>query len=142
MAPLLHRAAIKKKERTRMWANAQRDSRPSEYRSRPLLNAAVNWLTTATRVPCSNAANMGKRKTCTQRECCTWQNSVTGQEPPKMYETARHCAKFGWLQLSDVAAVTKPRRNSLRCPKQPNRSQMLVGRISPYCEYMWEDIAV
>ena len=38
-----------------MWANAQRDGRPSEYRWRPLLNAAV-WLTPTTRVPCSNAA--------------------------------------------------------------------------------------
>jgi len=31
-----------------MWANAQRDGRPAEYRWRPLFNAAV-WL-------CSNAA--------------------------------------------------------------------------------------
>ena len=38
-----------------MWANAQRDSRPAEYRWRPLLNAAV-WLTPTTRVPCSNTA--------------------------------------------------------------------------------------
>ena len=38
-----------------MWANAQRDGRPDEYRWRPLLNAAV-WLTPTTRVPCSNAA--------------------------------------------------------------------------------------
>ena len=37
-----------------MWANAQRDGRPAEYRWRPLFNAAV-WLTT-TRMPCSNAA--------------------------------------------------------------------------------------
>jgi len=36
-----------------MWANAQRDGRPAEYRWRPLLNAAV-WLTPTTRVPCSN----------------------------------------------------------------------------------------
>ena len=43
---------------TRMWANAQRDSRPAEIEVRPLLNAAV-WLTPTTRVPCSNAANMG-----------------------------------------------------------------------------------
>ena len=28
---------------TRMWANAQRDGRPAEYRWRPVLNAAV-WL--------------------------------------------------------------------------------------------------
>ena len=38
-----------------MWANAQRDGRPAEYRWRPLFNAAV-WLTPTTRVLCSNAA--------------------------------------------------------------------------------------
>ena len=38
-----------------MWASAQRDGRPAEYRWRPLLNAAV-WLTPTTRVSCSNAA--------------------------------------------------------------------------------------
>ena len=38
-----------------MWANAQRDGRPAEYRWRLLLNAAV-WLTPTTRMPCSNAA--------------------------------------------------------------------------------------
>ena len=27
-------------------------------------------------------------------------------------ETAKHRAKFGWLPLSDVAAVTKPRRET------------------------------
>ena len=43
--------------RTRMWANAQRDGRPAEYRWRPLFNAAV-WLTPTTRVACSNAAKM------------------------------------------------------------------------------------
>jgi len=37
-----------------MWANAQPDGRPVEYRWRPLLNAAV-WLTPTTSVPCSNA---------------------------------------------------------------------------------------
>jgi len=39
----------------RMWANAQRDGRPAEYRWRPLFNAAV-WQTPTTRVPCRNAA--------------------------------------------------------------------------------------
>ena len=38
-----------------MWANAQRDGRPAEYRWRPLFNAAL-WLTPTTRVTCSNAA--------------------------------------------------------------------------------------
>ena len=67
-----------------MWANAQRDGRPVKYRWRPLLNAAV-WLTPTTRVPCSNAANIGKCKTWTQSEFCTWQNSVMRQELLKMY---------------------------------------------------------
>ena len=38
-----------------MWANAQRDGRPAEYRWRPPFNAAV-WLTPTTRMPCSNTA--------------------------------------------------------------------------------------
>ena len=38
-----------------MWANAQRDGRPAEYKWCHLFNAAV-WLTTSTRVPCTNAA--------------------------------------------------------------------------------------
>jgi len=54
MVSLLHRATI---IITRMWANAQRDGRPAEYRWRPLFNAAV-WLTPNTGVPCSNAAKM------------------------------------------------------------------------------------
>jgi len=37
-----------------MWANAQRDGRPAEYRWCRLFNAAV-WLTPTTGVPCSNA---------------------------------------------------------------------------------------
>jgi len=48
-------------------------------------------------------------------------------------ETDKHRAKFGWLPLSNVAAVKKPRRktrsNLLGCPKLTNRAQLLmVGR--------------
>ena len=39
---------------TRMWANAQRDGRPAEYRSPPVQRCKV-WLTPTTRVPCCNA---------------------------------------------------------------------------------------
>jgi len=84
-----------------MWANVQRDGRPAEYRWRSVLNAAV-WLTITTRVPCSNAVNIGERKTWTQSEFCTWQTSVTAQQPPKMY------------------IVYQPRR-------RPNIVQSLVG---------------
>ena len=38
---------------TRMWASAQRDGRPAEYRGHPLFKV---WLTPTTRVPCSNTA--------------------------------------------------------------------------------------
>jgi len=50
-----YRIKIQYKE-LKMWANAQRDGRPAEYRSHLLFNAAV-WLTPTTRVPCSIAAN-------------------------------------------------------------------------------------
>jgi len=58
------------------------------------------WLTAAARVPCSNAANVGEPKTWTKVNIAqVWQNSVRGQEPPKVYiavqETAKHRAKFG-----------------------------------------------
>jgi len=43
------------------------------------------WLTPTAGVPCSNAANIGERKTWMQSEYCTWPNSVRGQESPKMY---------------------------------------------------------
>ena len=36
----ISRGKKKKEERTRMWANAQRDGRPDEYKWRPLFNAA------------------------------------------------------------------------------------------------------
>ena len=39
-----------------MWANAQRDSRPAEYRWRPLFNAVKSGRRATTRMPCSNAA--------------------------------------------------------------------------------------
>jgi len=54
-----------------MWADAQRDGRPAEYRWRylrkfrnsiPVARRKV-WLTPAAGVPCSNAANIGERKT-------------------------------------------------------------------------------
>jgi len=75
-------------------------------------------------LPRSNAANIGERKTWTQSEFCTRQNSVRKEEPPKMYmlyqnvyvvpvqETTKHHAKFGWPTVSAVATVTKPRRET------------------------------
>jgi len=102
------------------------NGRPVQYRWRRLLNAAVCLMPT-TWVPCSNAANIGECKTWTQSEFCTWQNSITGQEPLKCIhsvlaqEMAKHPAKFGWLPLTEVAAVTKPRRETVEiCWGAPN----------------------
>ena len=41
------------------------------------------WLTPTTGVPCSNAANIGDRKTWTQSKFFTWQNSIRGKSPRK-----------------------------------------------------------
>jgi len=55
--PLFKPSARVEENKTRMWANAQRDGRPAEYRWRPLFNARKVWLTpAATTVPCSSAA--------------------------------------------------------------------------------------
>jgi len=48
---------------------------------------------------------------------------------------------FGCRPLVECRAVTLPRRetrwNLLGCPKLTKRSQLLVGRSSPYCKGMW-----
>jgi len=74
---------------TRMWADAQRDGCPAEYRWRPMLKFRNSIPCTTPQsladacVQCSNAANIGERKTGTQSQFCTWH--LRGQEPPKMY---------------------------------------------------------
>ena len=65
-------------------------------------------------VLCSNTANIKERKTWTQSEFCSWQNSIRGPQPQKWIysvpaqEMAKDRAMFGWPPLSDVATVTKP----------------------------------
>ena len=97
------------------------------------------WLTPTGRVPCTNAANIGERKSWTQSEVCTSQNSPRGQKSPKMYIGL--CTSLGdgqtlckvWLASGErrLAAVIKPRRenrwNLLGCPKPANRCQLLVA---------------
>jgi len=41
------------------------------------------WLTSAAGVPCSNAANIGERKSWTGSEFCTGQNSAGGGQKPR-----------------------------------------------------------
>jgi len=71
-----------------------------------------------------------------------WANAQRDGRPAEYgWRPLFNAAKFGWRPLLECRAVTKPRRetrwNLHGCPKQPNRSQPLVGRSSPYCEDMW-----
>jgi len=99
-----------------MWANAQRDGRPAEYRWRPVLNASK--FGSRPLLECRAVTlPIGERKTWrTQTEFCTPAKFRYGATAAKKcvysvaaQETAKHRAKFGWLPLSDVAAVPKPR---------------------------------
>ena len=110
-----------------MWADAQRDGRPAEYRWRPLrkfrnfipciprLNVCWRPLLECRAVNAASA-NIGQRKTWTQNEFCSWQNSVRRQGPQMCIysvpaqETAEDRVKFCWPPLSDIGAVAKPRR--------------------------------
>jgi len=65
-----------------MWANAQRDGRPAEYRWRPLFNAAV-WLTPTTRVPCSK-----RRETRWNYLGCT---KLTKRSQPLVGRSSPYC---------------------------------------------------
>jgi len=101
-----------------MWASAQRDGCPAAYRWRPVHNAA-KFGSCPLLDCCAVTLPIGQRKTWrTQSEFCTWQSSVRSNSRRKcIYSlpaqaTTKHCAKFGWLPLSDVAAVTKPRCKS------------------------------
>jgi len=68
-----------------MWANAQRDGRPAEYRWRPVLNTAKF----GSRPLLDYRAVTLPIKECKtwrmQSEFCTGQNSITEQQLPKMY---------------------------------------------------------
>jgi len=51
---------------------------------------------------------------------------------------AKHCAKFGWLPLSDVGNEAKTRKTlKLAGVPQTTESISAAGRSSPYCGYMW-----
>ena len=101
-----------------MWADAQHDGRPAEYRWRPLRKFRNSIPCTmpqsladagcggfgGARMPCSNAANMRERKTWTQSEFCSCQKCIYSVAAQK---TAKHRAKFRWPPLRDIGAVTK-----------------------------------
>jgi len=71
-----------------------------------------------------------------------WANAQRDGRPAKYrWRPLFNAAKFGWHPLLECCALTLPRHETrwhlLGCPKLANKSQLLVGRSSPYCEDMW-----
>jgi len=66
------------------------------------------WLRPPAGVPCSNAANIGERKTWTK-----WEKPTKYIVPAQ--QTIKDSAKFGWPPVRDVAAVNEAKtRNRLK----------------------------
>ena len=88
-----------------MWADAQRDGHPAEYRWSPLFNVAV-WLTTTTRMLGSNAA-----KTRNPSEiCCTRLAENTGRKNDaknRHLGTIPHLSRAISSQLRHVSTIGK-----------------------------------
>ena len=56
-------------------------------------------------------------------------------------ETAKHRAKFGWLPLSDVAAVTKPKRKTpLKFAGVPQTNETILAPSGPKFTILWRHV--
>jgi len=105
------------------------------------------WLTPAAGVPCSNAAKIRERKTWTQSEFCTWKNSVTGPELPKMYTSCTSPGEGQTLCKVWLASVERHRCsnaaktwNPLKFAGVPQTTGSIAaanGPSSPYCGEIW-----
>ena len=91
-----------------MWANAERDGHPAEYRWCPLFNAAV-WLTPTTRVPCSNGNAAKTRNPLKLVEVPQTNEPISAARGPKF--TIRTCGEIlllnKFFRLSIRALVAK-----------------------------------
>jgi len=136
---------------TRMWADAQRDGRPAEYRWHHLRSYILIpflvprhkvWLTPTGRMPCSNAVNIGERTTWTQNELCTWQTSVRGKSPRKMYiwcpgDGQASCKV--WLASAERRHCSNEvkTRNALKFPEVPQIRQLISAVSGPKFVILW-----
>jgi len=90
-----------------MWANAQRDGRPAEYRWRPLFNAAV-WLTPTATVPFTNAAKTRNPLKLAGMPQTNEPISAVGRSSPYCKDTwGRYCRLTSFFRLSIHALVAK-----------------------------------
>jgi len=80
-----------------------------------------------------------------EEELEMWANAHRDGRPVEyMWHPLFNAAKFGWFRLLEWRAVMLPRRkthwNLQGCFKLDNRSQLLVGQNSPYCEDVGETL--
>jgi len=99
-----------------MWANAQPDGRPAEYRWRLVLDARKVWLAATARLPCSNAANRRAQDLKDAKwilHLAKFRYGATAAESVHNSLPAKHCAKI-WLasverrRCSNEAKTRKP----------------------------------
>jgi len=138
-----------------MWANAKRDGCLPNIGDTfckisviPfLVPRRKDWLTPAAGVPSSNAANIRERKTWTWSEFCTRQNSVKGQEPPKMYV---QCSRPGdgqtsckvWLASGERCHCSNEgkTRNPLKFAGVPQNCQQISAVNRPKFSILQGDV--
>jgi len=86
---------------------------------------------------------MWRRYRCLTSEFCTGQNSVRGQQPPKMYIW---CSSPGdgqtsckvWLASGERRRCSNAAKTrNLGCPQTTGPMSAAVDRSSPYCGQMW-----
>jgi len=129
-----------------MWANAQRDGSPAEYRWRPL-PTPQSLTDSPTRVPCNNAVNIGERKTWTQSEFYSWQNSLTGQETQKVNICCTSPGDGQWSCKVWLASVERRRcskaattRNPLKFTGVPQTTEPISAACRLKFTILWEHV--
>jgi len=106
-----------------MWANAQRDGRPAEYRWRPPFNAAL-WLTPTTRVSCSNAAKT--RKPLKLHGVPQTNETISAASGPKF--------TILWGHVEDILLLNKFFMTVDTCSSSSSR---VYSTLWSYCADVW-----
>jgi len=121
-----------------------RITKTTELTKKVFLNSIFNemLLRTVCQVLCQTHNQWIKQINTRITSTRTWANAERDGRPAEYrWRPLFNAIKFGRRALLECRAVTLPRRetrwNLQGCPKLANRSQLLVGRSSPYYQDMW-----
>jgi len=103
-----------------MWANAQRDGRPAEYRWRPLFNAAV-WLTPTTRC---RAVTLPRRETSWNLQGCP---KLVNRSQPLVGRSSPYCGGM-WRTYCCLTSFFPIVDTCLSCEDIARQSRAIVPR--------------